>query len=68
MRESVPARTGDLRHSATTTLLAAGVPVAEISEWLAHSGIAITALAYAAVVPELLTDAADVMDRALNGG
>jgi integrase len=58
----------DLRHSAATTLLAAGVPLAVISEWLGHSGIAITASAYAAVVPELLTDAADAMDRALGGG
>ena len=57
----------DLRHSAATTLLAAGVPLAVISEWLGHSGIAITAAAYAAVVPELLTDAADAMDRALGG-
>jgi integrase len=55
----------DLRHSAATRLLAARVPLAVISEWLGHSGIAITAAAYAAVVPELLTDAADAMDRAL---
>jgi integrase len=57
----------DLRHSAATTLLAVGVPLAVISEWLGHSGIAITAKAYAAVVPELLTEAADAMDRALSG-
>jgi integrase len=56
----------DLRHSAATTLLSAGVPLAVISEWLGHSGITITAAAYAAVVPELLTDAADAMDRALS--
>jgi integrase len=55
----------DLRHSAATTLLAAGVPLAVISEWLGHSGIAITASSYAAVVPELLTEAAAAMDRAL---
>lgn len=65
-RTGVPrVRFHDLRHSAATTLLAAGVPLAVISEWLGHSGIAITASAYAAVVPELLTDAADAMDRAL---
>ncbi len=57
----------DLRHSAATALLTAGVPLAVISEWLGHSGIAITASAYAAIVPELLTDAADAMDRALGG-
>lgn len=67
-RAGVPrVRFHDLRHSAATTLLAAGVPLAVISEWLGHSGIAITASAYAAVVPELLTDAADAMDRALDG-
>lgn len=67
-RAGVPrVRFHDLRHSAATTLLAAGVPLAVISEWLGHSGIAITASAYAAVVPELLTDAADAMDRALGG-
>jgi integrase len=68
-RAGVPRiRFHDLRHSAATTLLAAGVPLAVISEWLGHSGIAITASAYAAVVPELLTDAADAMDRALGAG
>ena len=68
-RAGVPrVRLHDLRHTAATTLLAAGVPLAVISEWLGHSGIAITASAYAAVVPELLTDAADAMDRALSGG
>jgi integrase len=67
VRAGVPrVRFHDLRHSAATTLLSAGVPLAVISEWLGHSGITITAAAYAAVVPELLTDAADAMDRALS--
>ena len=57
----------DLRHTAATTLLAAGVPLAVISEWLGHSGITVTAAAYAAVVPDLLSDAAEAMDRALGG-
>ena len=55
----------DLRHSAATLMLAEGVPLAVISEWLGHSGIAITAAHYAAVVPELRREAADAMDRAL---
>jgi len=55
----------DLRHSAATLMLAEGVPLAVISEWLGHSGIAITASHYAAVVPALRRDAADAMDRAL---
>ena len=55
----------DLRHSAATLMLAEGVPLAVISEWLGHSGIAITASHYSAIVPELRRDAADAMDRAL---
>jgi integrase len=58
----------DLRHSAATLMLAEGVPLAVISEWLGHAGIAITAAHYAAVVPTLRREAADAMDRALNGG
>lgn len=60
-------RLHDLRHSAATALLAAGVPLAVIADWLGHSNVSITAAAYAAVVPELMTDAADAMDRALGG-
>ena len=56
-----------LRHSAATALIAEGVPLAVISEWLGHAGIAVTAAAYAAVVPELRHEAADAMDRALGG-
>jgi integrase len=55
----------DLRHSAATLMLAEGVPLAVISEWLGHAGIAITAQHYAAVVPQLRREAADAMDRAL---
>jgi integrase len=60
-----PARFHDLRHSAATLMLAEGVPLAVISEWLGHSGIAITAQHYAAVVPALHREAAEAMDRAL---
>jgi integrase len=65
-RTGVPRiRFHDLRHSAATALLTAGVPLVVVSEWLGHSGVTITASAYAAVVPELMTEAADAMDRAL---
>lgn len=67
-RVDVPrVRFHDLRHSAATMMLAEGVPLAVISEWLGHSGIAITAQHYAAVVPELRHEAAAAMDRAMGG-
>ena len=62
-----PVRFHDLRHSAATLLLAEGVPLVVISEQLGHSGIAITAAHYAAIVPALRREAADAMDRALGG-
>jgi len=60
-----PVRFHDLRHSAATLMLAEGVPLAVISQWLGHSSIGITASHYAAVVPTLQRDAAAAMDRAL---
>ena len=57
----------DLRHSAATLMLAEGVPLAVISEWLGHAGIAITASHYAGIVPELRREAAAAVDRALGG-
>jgi integrase len=58
----------DLRHSAATLLLAQGVPLAVISDWLGHAGIAITMQHYAAIVPQLRHEAAAAMDRALDPG
>ena len=65
-RAGLPAiRCHDLRHTAATLQLAAGVPLSTISRTLGHSTLAITADTYAAVTPELRRDAADAMDRAL---
>lgn len=58
-------RLHDLRHSAATTLLAAGVPLATVAEWLGHSSVVVTNLYYAAVTPRMLEEAAATMDRAL---
>jgi integrase len=67
-RAGLPAiRCHDLRHTAATLQLAAGVPLATISRTLGHSSLAITANIYAAVTPELRREAADAMDRALRG-
>jgi integrase len=68
-RTDVPVVTfHDLRHSAATMLLAEGIPLEVVSNWLGHSGIAITAQHYAEIVPQLRQDAADAMDRAMRGG
>jgi integrase len=65
-RAGLPAiRCHDLRHTAATLQLAAGVPLAVISRTLGHSSLAITANIYAAVTPDLRREAADAMDRAL---
>lgn len=58
-------RCHDLRHTAATLQLAAGVPLAVISRTLGHSTISVTADIYAAVTPDLRREAADAMDRAL---
>jgi integrase len=60
-----PLRFHDLRHSAATLLLAAGVPLKVVSETLGHSSIAITADIYQHVTPDLRREAAEAMDRAL---
>lgn len=60
-----PVRFHDLRHSAATLMLAEGVPLVVVSEWLGHSSVATTAAFYVAVVPELKQNAAAAMDRAL---
>lgn len=66
-RAGLPAiRCHDLRHTAATLQLAAGVPLATISRTLGHSTLTITADLYAAVTPDLRREAADAMDRALS--
>jgi integrase len=63
-----PVRFHDLRHSAATMLLGAGVPMAVISEWLGHGDIGTTFRYYTAVTPRLRDDARAAMDRALLAG
>lgn len=58
--------THDLRHSAATMMLAAGVPIPVIADVLGHSTVRVTADLYAHVVPELRRDAADRLADALS--
>jgi integrase len=67
-RLGLPVRLHDLRHTAASLLLAAGVPLKVVSETLGHSSIAITADVYAHVTPDLRREAAEAMDRALSNG
>lgn len=60
-------RLHDLRHTAATLMLGAGVPLKVVSDTLGHSTISITADIYAHVTPELRREAADGLDRALGG-
>jgi integrase len=57
----------DLRHSAASLLLAQGVPARVVMETLGHSTIATTMDIYSQVMPSLLQESADAMDRALGG-
>ncbi len=66
-RVGLTVRLHDLRHTAATLMLGAGVPLKVVSDALGHSTIAITADTYAHVTPELRREAADAMDRALGG-
>lgn len=57
--------THDLRHSAASMMLAAGVPLPVIAEILGHSTMRVTADLYAHVGVELRRDAADRLTEAL---
>ena len=58
-------RLHDLRHSAGTLMLAAGVNPKVVSERLGHATVAITLDVYSHVLPELQREAAVAMDRLL---
>lgn len=57
----------DLRHTAATIALVAGVPLKVVSERLGHASIKITADTYQHVIPSLQRDAADRIDAAFGG-
>jgi integrase len=56
-----------LRHSCASLLVAQGVPLRTVMEQLGHSQMSLTSDLYAHVAPAMLDDAADALERALNG-
>jgi integrase len=58
----------DLRHTATTLLLLAGVHPKVVSEMLGHASIAITLDLCIHVLPDMQREATLAMERALNLG
>ncbi|MBA3826198.1 MAG: site-specific integrase [Ktedonobacterales bacterium] len=57
----------DLRHTAATLLLEAGINPKVVSEMLGHSSIAITLALYSHVTPAMQYGAMQAMDRVLSG-
>ena len=55
----------DLRHSSATLLLAHGIPLKQIQEWLGHSDFATTANIYAHLDVKSKERSAAVMEEAL---
>jgi len=55
----------DMRHTAATLLLLAGVHPKVVSEMLGHSSVTITLTIYSHVLPMIQRDAADAMNRLL---
>ena len=56
-----PIRLRDLRHTAASLALQAGVPLKVVSEQLGHSAIGITADTYTSVMPEVAAAAAEAV-------
>jgi site-specific recombinase XerD len=59
-------RVHDARHTAATLLLAQGIDQRVVMEILGHSQISMTSR-YARVLPQVMTDAAGLIGRALWG-
>jgi integrase len=55
----------DLRHSCASLLFGEHIPARVVMETLGHSRISVTMDTYTHVMPALMRDAADAMDRTL---
>ena len=62
-----PIRLHDLRHTAASLLLAEGVHPRVVMEILGHSQISLTMNTYSHVLPSVLREAADAIERSLWG-
>lgn len=60
-------RLHDLRHTAATLMLAAGINPKVVSERLGHASVVITLDTYSHVLPSLQADAATALARAIDG-
>ena len=60
-------RLHDLRHTAATLMLAAGVNSRVVADRLGHSSVALTLSIYAYVIPSMEADAAARLSRVLDG-
>jgi hypothetical protein len=62
-----PIRFHDLRHTAATLMLTAGVHPKVVSDMLGHTSLAITLDRYSHVMPTMQADAVRRLDGVLNG-
>ena len=62
---AIDGRFHDLRHTAATLLLSAGVHPKVVSERLGHASVNITLDTYSHILPDVQGEAADAMDRFL---
>lgn len=58
----------DLRHCCATLLLTQGVPARVVQDVLGHSQVSLTLGTYSHVMPAMLQESADAMERALGTG